>query len=324
MAMITKKFRKFVLSAKHNKYVQEMPTTLSRLPLILGLMVGVLQLINFAKLFARSNTKPVQIVTRQELINAMRLQKGYDPTATTNVPRFQGQVILQLARWARDCEPNGPPLLIDHTDWFYAFLEANDLTIEEAPTFSLLSYHHGQDFIIDYRTEVVIEKVCKGSSPILAVNVIVFWPKTAQCPGKYSFHDTLSTPHLKVTNRRVITYRLLDFGDMIVYDDIHGITGRPTSGVLGVLFRIIGEGRVVQSRIAISSDGLQITHAHAKKGIFSVKSTVTVYPNGRTEKNVPTDRKDLRALAAQLKQSLKIKYISWESTQKFLHDCEKH
>jgi len=114
----------------------------------------------------------------------------------------------------------------------------------------------------------VIERIEKGKMPRIAINVMVGWPKSAELPKKYSFVDTLSTPKLKVTNHREITYRLLDFGDMIVYDDIHGLTGRPTSGILGMLFKIIGEGRVVQSRISITPDGLK-SIAHTQKKVSS-------------------------------------------------------
>ena len=67
----------------------------------------------------------------------------------------------------------------------------------------------------------------------------------------------------------MIAYRLLDFGDMIAYDRVQGLTGRPTSGILGLLFRNIGEGRVVASRMAISHDGLQVSRAKAKKAFFT-------------------------------------------------------
>ena len=51
-------------------------------------------------------------------------------------------------------------------------------------------------------------------------------------------------PKLKVTNRQEITYRLLVFGEMVVYDEIDGTFGRPLSGVLGALFKVIGDGRM--------------------------------------------------------------------------------
>ena len=106
-----------------------------------------------------------------------------------------------------------------------------------------------------------------------------------------------------------MTYRLVDFGNWVVYDEIEGLTGRPTSGILGFLFRIIGEGRVLQTRMAISKDGLQINRAIAKKGFIKRIDTVTVYPDGKMEKDVPAGRPDLLELANRIKQPLEIDYV---------------
>jgi len=108
----------------------------------------------------------------------------------------------------------------------------------------------------------------------------------------------------------VISYRLMDFGDMTVFDDIKGLRGRPTSGVLGFLFQLIGEGRVVENRMAIAGDGVQILRARARKAFFEVVSTVTVYPDGRAEKDLPPGRRDLAGLEARLKQPLKLPHPS--------------
>lgn len=256
-----------------------------------------------------SKNMTLQEVRLDEIVRAMRTQTGYDPTATTNVARFQAGVILDLARQARLRDPDGPPLLIGHDAWFHAFLEAFGLTYETAPHYSRLAFQHQQDQLVEYRTERVIKKVDDGPMPVITVNVKVFWPENENAPSHYSFEDTLATPRLKVTNARVITYRLLDFGDMIVYDEIRGLSGRPASGVLGLLFRVIGEGRVLCSLIKISDDGLQITRAQVRKGPFQVTATVTVQSDGRTEKGVPANRFDLTAIEDQLKKPLRIKYV---------------
>jgi hypothetical protein len=107
----------------------------------------------------------------------------------------------------------------------------------------------------------------------------------------------------------LITYRLLDFGDWVAYDEIEGITGRPTSGALGFLFRVIGEGRIAQSRMAISKDGLQVSRATAKKAFMEVTTMVTVYPDGNMEKDVPAGLSDLLELERRLKQPLEIDYV---------------
>jgi hypothetical protein len=149
------------------------------------------------------------------------------------------------------------------------------------------------------------------NAPLRALNVCIWWPQREGGPGSYSYEDTLSTPQLKVTNERVITYRLLDYRDMVVFNEVTGLRGRPTTGILGMLFRLIGEGNVVESRIAVAADGLQITRARARK-VFEVATTVTVHPDGRTEKDVPAGRPDLVAIDGRLKQPLRLRHPPME------------
>lgn len=250
-----------------------------------------------------------QVISQGDMLEAMKLQVGYDPTATTNAARFQAEVLLDLARDAKSSDPTGPPLFLRHSDWFQAFLTVTGRTTETAPTYALLAYQNGQDLAVDYREDRVVREVEVGPTPELAVNVMVWWVQTPDGPDKYSYADSLSTPQLKVTNKSLITYRLLDFGDMVVYDEIEGLTGRPTSGALGLLFRIMGEGSVKWSRMAIAPDGIQVARAQAKKAFIGVTSTVTVYPDGRTEKGLPPDRQDLAELEERLKVPLEIEYM---------------
>ena len=249
----------------------------------------------------------VRVVPREQILEAMKASQGFDPTATTNGARFQAEVLLRLARQARARDAEGPPLFFGHAEWFEAFLERTGLTAEKAPAFVRLAYDHGQDTELEYRPGRVVE-AGEGPPPELALSVRLFWPDRPGAPKQYSYEDVLSSPHLKVTNERVITYRLLDFGDMIVYDEIDGLRGRPTTGVLAFLFRLIGEGHLKESRMAISPDGLQVSRARAEKGFLGVTQTVTVHPDGRIEKDVPEGRPDLQALEARLKAPLRLRY----------------
>jgi hypothetical protein len=113
---------------------------------------------------------------------------------------------------------------------------------------------------------------------------------------------------LKVTNQRLIKYRLLEIGGMVVYGQIEGLKGRPSSGVLGALFQLIGEGDLKESRMFLSSDGLQVSRTRAEKWSFGVTQTVTIYPDGHAEKDTPENRADLKALAARLELPLKVRY----------------
>lgn len=246
-------------------------------------------------------------VGSDEILRSMARSEGYNLEATTNGARFQAEVILRLVREAQARDPERRPLFLGHGEWFSAYLQRTGLTAGEVPAFVRLAFEHGQDLEIDYREERVFEST-PGAPPGLGANVIIWWPRRPGGPTKYSYEDLLSTPRLKVTNERVIAYRLVDFGDMVVYDEIEGLRGRPTSGALGFLFRLIGEGHVVQSRMAISADGLQISRARARKAFFGVTSTVTVYPDGRTEKDVPSGRPDLAALETRLRQPLDLRY----------------
>ncbi len=250
-----------------------------------------------------------QVVSRAEIVEAMRQCGDYDPTATTNGARFQGDMILYLAQKARARDPQGLPLFIGYENWFQAFMEVTARTENAMPQYARLSYQYKQITEVDYRVDRVIREVKKAPTPELAVNVRVWWKDQPGKPDRYSYLDTLSTPNLKVTNQRVMTYRLLDFGDWVIYDEIEGLTGRPTSGILGFLFRIIGEGRIVQTRMAISKDGLQINRATAKKGFIKRIDTVTVYPDGKMEKDVPPGRLDLLELTNLITQPLEIEYM---------------
>ena len=247
-------------------------------------------------------------VKRQEILHAMRESQGYDLTATANGPRFQSEVLRRLSRSTSALDPSRSPLYIDHRDWFQAYLERTGLSAKKAPLFIRLAHDYGQDLVADYRSERVLESVEPGPAPELALNVCLWWPQAQNLPGKYSYEDLLSNPQLKVTNERVLSYRLLDFGDMTVFGDTRGLRGRPTSGVLGLLFRLLGEGQVVENRMAISGDGLQVSRARLRKALFEVVTTVTVYPDGRTEKDVPPGRSDLAALEARLKRPLKLSH----------------
>ena len=251
------------------------------------------------------------MVDRSEVLEAMRQHGDYDPTATTNGARFQAEVLLYLARQARDRDPDGLPLFIGYEDWFRAFLQVVGRTEHEAPQYALLSYQHGQNMEVEYRLDRVIQEMKEGPMPELAVNVRISWEDGPGKPDRYSYLDTLATPRFKVTNWQVMTYRLLDFGDWAVYDEIEGVTGRPMSGVLALLFRVIGEGRIAHSRMAISEDGIQVSRTTAEKAFMGVTTTVTVHPDGIMEKDVPDGRSDLLELERLIKQPLEIDYVEF-------------
>jgi len=256
----------------------------------------------------------VERLSRSEILGAMRQETGYDFTTTTNAARFQAQVLFRLASVGSRCGPAGRPWLIDHEDWYRAFLAATGLAEDEAPIFAHLAYQHHQDLLVDCGPGRVLREVGSGEAPALALNVTLWWSKQHEAPQHFSYEDTLSTPQLKVTYHRLMRYRLLDFGERLVYDEIEGLSGRPTTGLLSLLFRLIGEARIRFSRIAVSEDGLQILYAKASKGPLSVASTVTVRPDGVAEKGLPPDRPDLDRIEARLKRDLDVEYVPWDQS----------
>jgi hypothetical protein len=258
---------------------------------------------------AEGRTEPVdaRVVDRAELAEAMRAHADYDLAATTNGPRFQAEVFFWLVRRALASQPQGCRLFIRHEDWFEVFLDVAKLRPEQAALPSRLVYENGQDIELDCRPEHIIQRIGGGRRARLALNVKFWWETTANPAGKFSYLDTASTPQLKVTNNRVITYRLVDLGDQVLFDDIRGLTGRPTTGLLGLLFKLIGEGRIVKTQMAYATDGVQVSRVVAQK-LFSRTVTVVTWPNGRTEPEIPSQRVDLIALKQHLDQPLEIEY----------------
>lgn len=260
---------------------------------------------------AGASRQAYQVVSRKEILDAMRQAGDYDPTATTNGARFQWEVIFHLAYRAWERDPLGAPLFIDSEHWFRAFMEVTGRTEDEMPLYARLSYEYAQHMDVEYRMDRVIRRVIEGPAPRLALNVRIWWEERKDKADDYSYRDTLATPNLKITIRRMISYRLLDLGDFFVCDKIRGLSGRPTSGLLGLIFRIIGDGRIVHSRIAVSADGLQIVRGTSKKGFMGMTTTATIFPDGEMIKDLPDGRSDLMELKKRVKQNLKVEYVDF-------------
>jgi hypothetical protein len=238
----------------------------------------------------------------------MREVRGYTLTATANGPRLQADVVLALVREASARDPERRPLFIGHQEWYEAFLARTGLAPSQAPLYVRLPYEVGQDLLVDYRREAVVEAVLQGPPPRVAANVRISWEKRAGRPNEYSYDDTLSRPSLRVTQKRLITYRLVEYDDRLWYAQVSGLHGRPTSGPLGVLFRLIGEARVEESRSAFLPDGMQVARGRASKWGIDRTETVTVWPDGHADRGLPPGRPDLLAVEERLRQPLAIRF----------------
>jgi hypothetical protein len=255
--------------------------------------------------------EPVQRVAFAALLDAMRAEQGYDARRTTNLARFQAGVILRLAEQARARRPEGPPLFFDHAEWFQAYLTTVGLSSEQAPISCRLSKENRQDAWVEYRQDRVVRSAHQGLRLRQALNVLVAPLPHAPVAARYSYDDLASTPRLQITVERAYRYRLLDLGDQVAFDEIQGLHGRPTSGLLGALFALIGEGHAVFSRMAVATDGVQVVVGQARKAFLTRTATVTIQPDGTAEPGVPEGRSDLAALEARLREPLAVEYVTW-------------
>ncbi|MCG6925508.1 MAG: hypothetical protein LJF30_09375 [Acidobacteria bacterium] len=254
-----------------------------------------------------------RVVSREEILQAMRHSQGYALTATSNGPRLQAEVLLRLIGRAREQDPERRPLFVGHQEWYEAFLERTGLSPERAPLYVRKAWEIGQDLVLDYRWERVVEHVVKGPRPRTVANVEIFWRDRPGRPKKLSYDDLQSDPTLRVTQKQLIRYRLVDYADRRWYADVSGLHGRPTSGPLGLLFKVLGEARVVESRSALSADGLHIVRGRGRKLGLTRVGTATVWPDGHARKGVPRGRPDLRALVRRLKEPLEIRFRPFEA-----------
>jgi hypothetical protein len=270
---------------------------------------GCLVLVTVLTLPVPASPEPGPVVVPAwRLLEAMREVHGYDLTATSNGPRLQADVVLKLVHEATARDPERRPFFVGHREWFEAFLSRTGLAPERAPLYVRRPYEVGQDLIVDYRSEDVVDAVLQGPRPRVAANVRIFWAEGAGRPGEYSYDDTLSQPNLRVTQKRLISYRLLEYEDRLWYAEVSGLHGRPTSGPLGVLFRLIGEARVEESRSAFLPDGTQVVRGRASKWGIDRTETVTVWPDGRADRGIPAGRPDLLAVEKRLREPLAIRF----------------
>jgi hypothetical protein len=197
-------------------------------------------------------------------------------------------------------------LFVDHEDWYRAFLDA--VGEGRAPISVRRSYEHQCDVFVDARIGNVVEELRSPTRLLQAANVSWISRRGTE---SYSYRDAFSKPVLDLTFEGRVSYHLLEFEDMVLLDEIHGVSGQPVTGALAVLFRVLGRARAIWSRSALAPDGWQVLRGHGRKGPFARTVSVTVAPDGSVEKDIPADRPDLEALDQALRREIGVTYRPW-------------
>jgi hypothetical protein len=258
---------------------------------------------------ARAQAGDATRASQQEIAAAMRAEQafGYDLRATVNAARLQADVILRLARAAHARDPLGPPFVITSDTYQAAFVDVTGVAPDALPIFIRMASRYGEDLLIEHRRALVIDSVVDGPAPLMVVRVRGGWADAAQ--SRYSFEDSSSSPTMRVIHERDTRFTIADYGDMVTHEQVRGLRGRATSGVLGALMAALGDATVTRSRFAVADDGTQILRGTVTKWA-SFTRTLTILPDGRTEQGIPDGREDLARIEQRLRQRLTLRYAT--------------
>jgi hypothetical protein len=246
-------------------------------------------------------------VSRGEILQAMSAHGPYSLTSTTTSMLFGSKALLALVRRRQQEAPRSTQLLIDHADWFTAHRETAGVPYAKMSEAARAGFENHQDVLVDYGSRVV-EQVREGPTPRTALDVMIFWPDSGGATHEFSYKDTLSVPKVDVFNHRVIRFKMLEYDDMLLFDEVSGISVRPV-GFLSAVFAVIGKPDLKQTRLAISPDYWQVVRGRVKILLgISKTGTATIEPGGRGHEGVPADRPDLAALKERMKRSLELHY----------------
>lgn len=291
----------------------------SGMPGLVRSIIAVIVLLGTAAPVAAAPSCPGDTITRQALGEAMREALGapggsYSLLATANSVRFQSAVFQRLIEHALARRPAGGTLFIPHDALWWEFLGVAGLgTGEEdkAPIGRRLAFEYHQGIEVTFGPwAAVVKRIRQGPTPLIAANVRLAWPDRPDGLRTFSFVDTLSIPRIKSTNHQVMSFRFLVFNNMVVLDEIEGISGRPLSGLLGTLFKLIGEGDILYARFNIAADGRQVLRTKARK-VISKTVTATINPDGKAQNGLPDGRLDLIELESTLKLPFEFDYFPY-------------
>jgi hypothetical protein len=246
-------------------------------------------------------------VSRKEILEGMSRHGAYSLTSTTTAIRFAGEAILAIVQRRKQEAPSSTHLWIGHADWFAAHLATAGVPYAKMSPGARAGFQRRRDAVVDYGPGVV-ERVVKGPVPLLALDVTLFWPDTGTAPSEFRYRDTLSHPPVDVYNQRVVQFKVLQYENLLVFDQIRGISVRPL-GFMSAIFAVLGKPDLRQIRMAVSRDQWQVMRGTVNVFAGIMKTgTGTIEPGGRGQEEIPQGRADLRALAEQMNRPLELRY----------------
>ena len=86
------------------------------------------------------------------------------------------------------------------------------------------------------------------SKPIMALDVTLLPTRSEGAASGFSYKDTLSVPRVDMYNDPLIRSKVLEYDDMLVFDEVTGISVRPL-GFLSGIFAVLGNPDLKQTRI---------------------------------------------------------------------------
>jgi hypothetical protein len=248
---------------------------------------------------------PHEIVARDAMHEVIASITGYDTGATTNQSRFVADFLFGLAEHpAIDAADS---FQVQPDRFFSAWLDATGRKRETAPVSMGKVLEYGQRFVVDTDPPIRFESdVVEAPDRVLSVRVS--WPDTPATPSHYVYRDRLAEPEVRMRHERVITYQIADFGDFVAFENVSGVSGRPTTGALGALFTLLGTAPIRSTRFAVAGDGTQVLRSRVRK-LLGFTATATIAPDGTAARDVPDGRPVLDRLAERLAADFRLAAI---------------